>query len=91
LRRVRRCLFVISLVAAASCGDPPRDDARDSLVQQLQDGGLDEPTAECVVAAFFEGKTNEELKGFFDRAQLTPEEAAEFAALGQRCSTQTGG
>ena len=71
-----------------SCGSQARDDARDSLVQQLEDGGLDRETAECVVAAFFEGKSNEELKGFFDRAELTPEEAVEFAALGRRCSTQ---
>jgi hypothetical protein len=84
-------VLVLLVIAAASCGDAPRNDARDSLVKQLQDGGLDAPTAECVVTAFFEGKTNEELKGFFDRPQLTPEEAAEFAALGQRCSTQPGG
>ncbi len=60
-------------------------------MQQLEDGGLDHKTAECVVAAFFEGKTNDELKGFFDRPQLTPEEAVEFAALGQRCRTETTG
>jgi hypothetical protein len=88
---VRRCLLVVALIAAVSCGSQPRDDARDSLVKQLQEGGLDEKTAECVVAAFFEDKTNEELKGFFDRPQLTPEEAAEFASLGQRCAAQTGG
>jgi hypothetical protein len=87
----RRWLLVVVLLAATSCGSQPRDDARDSLVEQLVDGGLDKPAAECVVAAFFEDKTNEELKGFFDRPQLTPEEAAEFASLGQRCSTQTGG
>ena len=60
-------------------------------MKQLEDGGLDRVVAECVVAAFFEDKTNEELKAFFDRPQLTPEEAAEFASLGQRCSAQTGG
>jgi hypothetical protein len=53
----------------------------------LEDGGLDADTAACVVAAFFDGKSNEDLKGFFDRPELTPEEAAEFAALGQRCAT----
>jgi hypothetical protein len=80
---------VLLLVASlAGCGSQARDDARDSLVQQLEDGGLDQKTAECVVAAFFDGKSNEELKGFFDRAELTPEEAVEFAALGRRCSTQ---
>ena len=75
----------------ASCGRA-RDDARDSLVKQLEDGGLDKTTAECVVAAFFEGKTNDELKGFFDRPELTPEEAAEFAALGAALRPhETGG
>jgi hypothetical protein len=88
---LRRCLLVVAVLIASSCGSQPRDDARDSLVDQLVEGGLEKPAAECVVAAFFEDKTNEELKGFFDRPQLTPEEAAQFASLGQRCSAQTGG
>jgi hypothetical protein len=71
------------------CGSPARDEARESLVKQLRDGGLDQRTAECVVDAFFEGKTDEELKGFFDRPELTPEEAVEFAALGERCSPES--
>ena len=86
---LRRLLLVATIAIVASCGSSPRDDARNSLVKQLEDGGLDQPTAECVVAAFFEGKTNDELKGFFDRPQLTPEEAAEFAALGQKCALQS--
>ena len=86
---LRRVVFVAAIAIVASCGSSPRDDARDSLVKQLEDGGLDQPTAECVVAAFFEGKTNDELKGFFDRPQLTPDEAAEFAALGQKCAAQS--
>jgi hypothetical protein len=85
----RRWLVVVAIVMVASCGSTPRNDARDSLVKQLEDGGLDQPTAECVVAAFFEGKSNDELKGFFDRPTLTPEEAAEFAALGKKCQTQS--
>ena len=85
-----RCGVLVAMIAVmVSCGSSPRDDARDSLVKQLEDGGLDQPTAECVVAAFFKDKTNAELKGFFDRPQLTPEEAAEFAALGQKCATQS--
>ena len=87
---VKGTLAVLGL-AVSSCGSQPRDDARASLVKQLEDGGLDKAAAECVVAAFFEDKTNEDLKNFFDRPQLTPEEAAEFASLGQRCSAQTGG
>jgi hypothetical protein len=91
LTRLRRFLLVAVVAVVTSCGSQPRDEARDSLVKQLEDGGLDADTAECVVAAFFEGKSNEDLKGFFDRPELTPEEAAEFAALGQRCVTQAGG
>jgi hypothetical protein len=87
--RRRRSLCIALALIVASCSSAPRDDARQSLVKQLEDGGLDETTAECVVDAFFEGKTNEELKGFFDRPQLTPDEAVEFAALGKRCATQS--
>jgi len=91
MNRNRRWLAaaLVAAVAVASCGDKARDDAHDSLVKQLEDGGLDQPTAECVVDAFFEGKTDQDLKGFFDRPQLTPEEAAEFAALGEKCRTQS--
>ena len=92
MKMVRRCVLIaVVVVSVAGCGSQPRDDARDSLVRQLQDGGLDRKTAECVVSAFFDGKTNEELKGFFDRPELTPDEAAQFAALGQRCKTESGG
>lgn len=83
--RRSRCLAIAVLVVLAGCGQTARDDARETLVKQLQDGGLDHKTAECVVSAFFEGKSDAELKGFFDRPQLTPEEAAEFASLGERC------
>ena len=60
--RLRHCLLVVVALAVTSCGSQPRDDARDSLVDQLVEGGLDKAAAECVVAAFFEDKTNEELK-----------------------------
>jgi hypothetical protein len=86
MRRVRGLVVVLAMVLAG-CGPSPRDDARDSLVKQLEGGGLDHKTAECVVSAFFSGKTDDELKGFFERPQLTPEEAAEFAALGERCKS----
>lgn len=86
MRRVRALLVALAVVAA-SCGGQARSDARDSLVKQLKDGGLDQKTADCVVDAFFANKTDAELKGFFDRPTLTPDEAAEFAALGQRCTS----
>ena len=85
----RRGVLVVVIAIVASCGPSARDDARDGLVKQLEGGGLDKSTAECVVAAFFEGKTDKELKGFFDRPKLTPEEAAEFAVLGQKCAAQS--
>jgi hypothetical protein len=87
--RLGRWWLVVVVATSLSCGSNQRDDARDSLVKQLEDGGLDQQTAECVVAAFFQGKNNDELKGFFDRPELTPEEAAEFAALGQKCRAQS--
>jgi hypothetical protein len=89
--RLRRAVLVAVVAVAGSCGSHTRDEARDSVVKQLVDGGLGADTAECVVDAFFEGKSDAELKLFFDRPELTPEEAAEFAALGQRCANQTGG
>jgi hypothetical protein len=87
--RLGRCLLVVLVATSLSCSSNQRDDARDSLVKQLEDGGLDQRTAQCVVAAFFAGKTDDELKGFFDRPQLTPEEATEFAALGEKCRLQS--
>jgi hypothetical protein len=85
MRRIR-LLVVVLLVVVASCGSQARNDARDSLVKQLESGGLDHETALCVVDAFFATKTDAELKGFFERPNLTPDEAAEFASLGQRCA-----
>jgi hypothetical protein len=76
---------VAGCIAVAGCSDTARHDARQSLVKQLEDRGLDQPTAECVVDEFFKGKSDQDLKGFFDRPQLTAEEAAEFAALGKKC------
>jgi hypothetical protein len=87
MTRGRRWLVaaVVVVVGLTSCGDKARDDARKSLVQQLEAGGLDGKTAKCVVDEFFKGKTDQDLKGFFDRPQLTPQESAEFAALGEKC------
>ena len=82
-------VFLAVLLVLAGCGNNDRRDARNSLVQQLVDGGLSRPLADCVVDAFFRGKTDDELKGFFDRPQLTPDERAEFEALGAQCTTAT--
>jgi len=72
----------------AGCGSDTRGEARRSLVQQLVEGGLERPIAECVIDAFFADRSDAELKGFFDRPQLTPDEAAEFAALGAKCTPE---
>jgi hypothetical protein len=70
------------LVACAS----GRDTARDGLVGQLVDeGGLSRAVAECVVDGFFENRSTDELRAFFEREELTDSERAEFARLGQRC------
>lgn len=80
-------LSFVVLLALAACGSSDRHDARNSLVQQLVDGGLQRPLAECVVDAFFKDKSDDELRGFFDRPELTPDERAEFEALGAQCTT----
>jgi len=82
-----RAAVVALAIVLGGCGHSARDDARETLVKQLEDGGLDHRTAECVVTTFFAGKTDDELQGFFQRPQLTPEEAAEFAALGEQCKS----
>jgi hypothetical protein len=85
-RQVTARQVIALAVSVASCGSAARNDARDSLVKQLESGGLDHKTALCVVDAFFANKTDAELKGFFERPTLTPDEAAEFASLGLRCA-----
>ena len=76
-------VFVVALVGCASA----RDSARDGLVDQLvNEGGLSRAVAECVVDGFFEDRTTDELREFFDRDELTAAEQAEFVRLGQQCS-----
>jgi hypothetical protein len=89
IHRCAAALGVALLFTAGACGNSDRHDARNSLVQQLVDGGLERPLAECVVDAFFKGKSDEQLKGFFDRPELTPDERAEFEALGGQCTAPT--
>ena len=73
-----------TLVGCASSG---RDEARDGLVDQLVDeGGLERSVAECVVEGFFDERTTEELREFFERDELTDAEQAEFVLLGEECA-----
>ena len=75
----------IGLVTVAGCGSV-RDRAHDDLVDQLVgDGGLARSVADCVVDKFFEARTTEELKEFFEREGLTEAESIEFARLGEEC------
>jgi len=78
--------IVVVAVAAVGCASA-RDTARDGLVNQLvDDGGLSRSVAECVVDGFFEERTTDELREFFDRDELTQAETEEFARLGQQCA-----
>lgn len=81
-----RRLMILLAVALVACGSA-RDEARDGLVNQLvSEGGLSRSVAECVVDGFFEDRTTDELREFFERDELTDAEQAEFVRLGQACS-----
>lgn len=78
-------LLVLSLAGLVSCRSV-RDDARQQFTQQLEDeGGLPHEVAKCVADRFFEERTTDELKDFFERVGLTEAERAEFARLGNEC------
>ena len=80
-------LVLVALLAGAGCGNGrARREARDELVDQLVEGGLPEQVADCVVAAFFDGRNDDELKEFFARETLTDDEREEFARLGEACT-----
>lgn len=74
-------------VPIAACGGSARArlEARNDLVEQLVEGGLERTVAECAVDGFFAPRSNDELERFFDRPSLTTDEEAEFARLGTEC------
>ena len=87
---MRRLLFALPLLVAvpalAGCRSP-RDDARRQFTEQLEtEGGLSHSVAVCLVDKFFEERTTEELKAFFERKDLTADESAEFKQLGEQCA-----
>ncbi len=88
MRRVAAgVLVVVALLAATGCGTSrARREARDQLVDQLVEGGLPEQVADCVVAAFFDARNDDELQEFFARETLTDDEREEFARLGEVCT-----
>ncbi|MGB8858197.1 MAG: hypothetical protein WCC60_03025 [Ilumatobacteraceae bacterium] len=82
-----RRLLPLLLVLVVACAST-RDRAHDDLVDQLVgEGGLSRSVADCVVDKFFEVRTTQELKEFFDREGLTDAERAEFARLGEECAS----
>jgi hypothetical protein len=84
-RAVVALAVMLPLVAACGRG-ADRNDARDDFVQQLVDNDFDRDMAECVVDAFFHGRTDQELQAFLDRDELTDDERTEFANLAVACN-----
>ncbi len=85
-RLLTALIISLGLTTLVGCGSV-RDRAHDDLVDQLvNDGGLSRPIADCVVDRFFEVRTTDELKKFFEREGLTAAERAEFARLGDECA-----
>jgi hypothetical protein len=92
---MRRGLLIV-LVAATllpalgGCRKSSRPDARTAFIGQLQqEGGLAPDVAECIVDRFFAERTDQELKEFFEREELTVAEAEEFGRLAEACAPTT--
>jgi hypothetical protein len=84
-------LLALSIGGLVACRSV-RDDARQQFTQQLQDeGGLPPEVAKCVADRFFEERTTDELKEFFERVGLTDAERAEFKQLGDECIAALNG
>ena len=94
-RPLTTVLFVLSLVVSlgglVACRSV-RDDARQQFTQQLEEeGGLPPEVAKCVADRFFEERTTDELKEFFEREGLTDAERDEFNRLGNECIAALNG
>lgn len=88
MRRALIAALVVAVAAvpsAACAKGVARERARQELVDQLVEGGLDRTIADCVVEGFFAERTDAELKAFIARPDLTEAERAEFARLGESC------
>ena len=84
-------VLVVPLSGLVACRSV-RDDARQQFTQQLEDeGGLPHEVAVCVADRFFEERTTEDLKAFFERVGLTDAERAEFKRLGDECTAALNG
>lgn len=92
MRRVLPLVLVtlMLLPVLGGCRKSSRPDARAAFVAQLQqEGGLASDVAECIVDRFFADRTDQELKEFFERTELTPAEAEEFGRLAEACAPAT--
>lgn len=79
----------VTLVLVA-CSHSSRGPALEAFIAQLQqEGGLPLEAAACVAERFFDERTDEELKAFFERTELTAAERDEFARLGRECVPAT--
>lgn len=89
--RVAVLLVVLALVPlAGGCRRSSRPEARSAFITQLQaEGGLSRDVAECIVDRFFAGRTDQELKDFFERPELSPAESEEFGRWAQECAPAT--
>lgn len=87
MRRVLLVSVAALGMCVASCASSARSTAHDQFVHQLErDGGLTHGQALCVADKFFAARTDQELKDFFARKDLTEPEQAEFARLGDECA-----
>lgn len=90
MRRVLVGVLALGLTMASLGGctkGAARERARQDLIDQLVEGGLDRTIADCVVEGFFAERTDDELKAFIARPELTDAERAEFARLGESCQS----
>ena len=90
-RLVAVSLTVLLPLGATSCRGSSREKAKQEFITQLVDeGGLPPELADCVADRFMVGRSDQELKEFFTRLELTSAEQTEFAAIATECGVATG-
>ncbi|MEZ5215417.1 MAG: hypothetical protein R2715_02220 [Ilumatobacteraceae bacterium] len=86
-------LATVALGEAAGCtrsSGLSREGLQERYVAELVASGIDQDVAECVITAFFDGMTDEELRAFNTNGEeLSDEELATIQTLGDTCSTET--
>jgi hypothetical protein len=82
--RVR--IVVVACCLLVGCGSTARDRALDEFVEQLvDDGGIGQDAARCIVDRFFDGMPTADVEAFFERDVLTAEESVRFAEIAEAC------